>query len=194
MPFEFDPDHTYFRIRLLGTENAFPSLLDVSSFLYDFNLTYEIARLATDSKYSDFMFSRYTLFRKGRPLEEPDRLHVEHLSVASPFDLVTIIKVGGGAISALVAVFSLIEKITGRPFNWRKLRAEAERVKQDNQGTASSDLGMPPEDPEQVLRRLHIREANTYYDNIGGRLRRSSVRIREIDVEVIKPRRMERGE
>jgi hypothetical protein len=119
MPFDPDPDHPYVRIRLIGAENEFPSLLDVSSFLFDFNLAYEIARLATDSKYKDFVFSRYALFRNGRPLKEPDRLHVVRLEFGSPFGLIAIVKLVGGAASSIVAVIKLMEKLTGKPFNWK---------------------------------------------------------------------------
>lgn len=63
-----------FVLRIRGKEPPEPTLLDVTSFLYDFNLLYEISRLALDPRYEQYRFSRYTYFRKGRPLA-PSRFH-----------------------------------------------------------------------------------------------------------------------
>ena len=41
-------DFGYFEMRLRGREDDYPTLLEISSFLYDFNLIYEFSRLATD--------------------------------------------------------------------------------------------------------------------------------------------------
>jgi integrase len=80
-PFPFDPRKPHFRIRIAGPDVSYPSLLDVSSFLYDFNLLYEITRLATDPRYSDFRFSNlmYIRFQDGRGQSCPG----EHPSVFS---------------------------------------------------------------------------------------------------------------
>src|SRR5215469_5387279 len=140
-PFPFDPHQPHFRIRITGPDISYPSLLDVSSFLYDFNLLYEITRLATDPRYDDFRFSNYALFRKGRPLEPRDRLHVEALSERSPLVLVTDLSIVAGAIGALWGVVQIVEKVANASLNRRKLKAEVEKLERENQvapGTSSS--------------------------------------------------------
>lgn len=67
-------------IVIRGTDAPDPTLLDVTSFLYDLNLVYEIGRLATDPRYEDYQFSPYTLFRDGRPLRYNERLIVQKLT------------------------------------------------------------------------------------------------------------------
>lgn len=66
--------HGFFR--LTGHEEAFPTLLDVASFLYDLNLLYEFLRLSVDPVHQDFVFSQYAYYRNGRPLQDFERLHV----------------------------------------------------------------------------------------------------------------------
>src|SRR6266478_531695 len=100
MPPSFTPDEPYFRLRLTGSEESFPSLLDVSSFLYDLNLLYEISRLATDPKYRNFSFSNFVFYRRGRPLEGSDRLYVQSLSHGSPIVVVAVVTAVGGGLGA----------------------------------------------------------------------------------------------
>lgn len=73
----------YFLIRVEGKDD-YPRVQEVSGFLYDFNLVYEISRLATDPKYSDYRFSRSVWYRTRKPLVEQDRLHVDRLQLGSP--------------------------------------------------------------------------------------------------------------
>jgi len=190
-PFPFDPHQPHFRIRIAGPDISYPSLLDVSSFLYDFNLLYEITRLATDPRYGDFRFSNYALFRKGRPLEPRDRLHVEALSEKSPLVLVTDLSIVGGAIGAFWGVVQVVEKVVNAPLNRRKLKAEVEKLERENQvapGASSGGDDNVLESPEGIRTILRRREAEYYYDKVAGRLERSTVKITELETEVI-PRR-----
>ena len=100
MPEESDRPERYFRLFLRGAESQTPTLLDFSGFLYDFNLLYEVSRLATDPAYDGFRFSRYVLYRRGRPLADRDRLRVEKLSQQSPLDLVTLLVAVPTAVGA----------------------------------------------------------------------------------------------
>ena len=87
----------YLRLRLTGHEEAFPTLLDVTSFLYDLNLLYEFLRLSIDPAHRDFIFSQHSYYRNGRPLQNFERLHVESLKLSSPMDISTVVAVVGGA-------------------------------------------------------------------------------------------------
>ena len=45
------------------------------------------------------------------------------------------------------------------------------------------------ETTEEFRKVLRIRESETYYDQVANRLERSSIRIRELEIEVIVPNR-----
>ena len=91
MPLIEDPRALYIRVRLIGAEEPFPTLQEVTNFLYDISVTYHLLRLATDAKYSDFRLSNNAFFRRGRPLEEEDRLQVDEIRLASPIDPVCVV-------------------------------------------------------------------------------------------------------
>lgn len=185
MPPSFSPDEPYFRIHLTGSEESFPSLLDISSFLYDLNLLYEISRLATDPKYHDFSFSNSVFYRRGRPLADRDRLYVESLSHGSPIAIVAVVTAVAAGIGSILGIIQIVEKVANARLNRRKLMAEVERLESGNrEATQSPDL--QPQGEEDFRKVLRIREAEHFYDNVAGRLERSSVRIRELEIEVVQ--------
>jgi len=227
MPPEFSPNESHFSIRLTAGEEPFPTLVDVTNFLYDFNILYEIARLTTDPSYSDFKFSHFVFYRKGRPLNLSDRLRVQSISLGSPLVIVSVLAAVPAAIGAVWGLVQIADKLTNAPLNRRKLRAEVEKLERENllasptahnglaawvkprreihvQGDEGIPEGQPPErkdqqeksppqsviEPTEDFRRvLRIRESETYYDQVANRLERSSVRIRELEIEVIVPKR-----
>lgn len=186
MPSSFTPNEPYFRIRLTGGEESFPSLLEVSSFLYDFNLLYEISRLATDPTYRDFNFSRFVFYRRGRPLEERDRLYLQSLSLGSPIVIVGVVTAVVTGVGGVWGIVQVVEKITNAPLNRRKLKAEVEKLERENKEAAALSADLVPEE-EEFRKVLRIREAEHFYDNVAGRLERSSVRIKELEIEVVQP-------
>src|SRR5438552_114617 len=72
-------DSAEFRIAVIGAESNGVTLLDTSIFLYDFNIAYELARLAADDTYAAFQFSFNVWQRNGRPLRRNARLRVVRL-------------------------------------------------------------------------------------------------------------------
>ena len=94
----------YFLISLAAKERSLAALLDISGFLYNVNLVYEIARLATDRKYDKYTFSTTSFYAGRRPLKPNDRLRVVRLSSESPLDLLAYLP---GEITAAGAVFAL---------------------------------------------------------------------------------------
>jgi hypothetical protein len=69
-----------------------------------------------------------------------------------------------------------------------KLRFEAEELRTDDRQAVLESVGSPEAAEERVTRTLHVREADTYYENVAGRLRRSSMHVKEIDIDIIEPR------
>jgi hypothetical protein len=191
---EREPISSLLIIRLQGSEGGAPSLLDVSSFLYDFNLLYEISRLATDPNYHDFRFSDFVMYRNGRPLAEYDRLLVAELRKESPLLLVTALAAVPTVVGAVWGVVQIVEKVTNARLERRKLRAEIEKLERENRPERQPPLGVNFESPEQLRTVLRIREAETYYDKVGGRLERSSVRIKELQIEVVTPDQLRKPE
>lgn len=194
MPPEFESSESLLLFRLVGDTEGAPSLLDVSSFLYDFNLLYEVTRLATDRNYHAFSFTDFVLYRNGRPLTGSDRLHVLALKQESPLLLVAALAGLPTAIGAVWGVVQIVEKIASASLERRKLKAEIEKLERENQDAARSPLEVDFENPEDFKTVLRIREAETYYDNIGDRLERSSVRIKEFTVEVVRQDQLRRRE
>ena len=92
-------------------------LIDVTSFLYDFNLTYEVLRLATDPDHKEYQFSDETWSKKHRDLPPDQQLHALKLRQESPLELIaatTAIATGVGAVWGLVQI---AERILNWPLN-----------------------------------------------------------------------------
>ena len=187
MPLAFPTNVPYLRFAVTADAEDNPTLLNISSFLYDFNLLYEITRLALDPKYSEFAFADFVWFRQGRPLEDQDRLRVDRIRLESPLELVAaIILAGNGAIAAVWGVVQIVEKVSNARLNRRKLEAEVAKL----EGGQLASARLPSVDDKQEIRRLlRIREAERFYERTAGRLEASSVRIKTVDVEIIPTQR-----
>ena len=137
-----------FRITLVASELSKPALGDIALFIYDFDSLYEVSRLSADPKYEDYKFSRYALYRNGRPIDSDDRMRVEMLRLESPLELsATIVAYSAAASSVLATLLVLIrvlEKVSNFRPNREKLALEILKLKQD--------LGMTGEGPERALR------------------------------------------
>jgi hypothetical protein len=187
----------YLRVRLSGVEDAFPTLLDVSGFLYDFNLLYEFMRLSVDPAHHDFRFSQYAYYRNGRPLKDNERLHVESLRMGSPIVLSAVVAIVSEAIVVVGAVVGIVERVQNASLNKRKLRAEVEKLERENRGELGTSLSQAFEGDVDTVRRLvRIRESEHFVDGAGRRLEKSLVRVKEIEIEVVDSRtlNLERAE
>jgi hypothetical protein len=208
---DFFESNPYIRVAMRGSEGAFTPLLEVSSFLYDFNLLYEIDRLAIDPVYESFRFTSSVYYRTGRPLENSDRLHVESLKLGSPIALTTLVLAVPAAATALWVTLQSANLISNWSLNRRKLKAEVEKIEFENaerrglphpdeqSNVLNADL-YPPRDtpvaellenPELVERLLERREASRIHHRVVERLRRSTIRMSDVEVEVIE--RLPRG-
>src|SRR4051794_364501 len=110
------------QIRLRGDEVETPLLSETSNFLYDFNVAYELARLATDPRHRDFIFTPYAFFRNGRPLRREARLEIVRLREESPLDLLVQVAAVNGALTAVWLLVQIIEKAFNLRLNRKKLR------------------------------------------------------------------------
>jgi hypothetical protein len=103
-------------------------LIDISGFLYNFNLVYEIARLATDRTYDRYAFSSASFYARGRPLRPDDRLRVVRLATESPLDLVAYLPAVLPAAGAVFAVTFAVTRVAREPIDLAKTVAEIRKL------------------------------------------------------------------
>jgi hypothetical protein len=137
------------QIALRGDEGQFPLLLDISSFLYDFNLLYEFMRIKMDDRYSGYTFSFHSWNRKNRRLREEDRLRVVHLRHESPIELVTFAFGTSGAVAAVWGVLQIAEKIGNWPLNREILKLQRDKLRKE---LAAGQAGLDFDSSEESLR------------------------------------------
>jgi hypothetical protein len=118
----------FFRIKIFGHERGQPELREVSAYLYDLNLVYEISRLATDPFYSDIGFHRYSSTRNGRPVDSSDRLRVEKLRLGSPFNASFILPAKPGSTDAVKVFVGTAKLLASR--NIERARRVAEQAQE----------------------------------------------------------------
>jgi hypothetical protein len=195
---EKEPSGPHFRIKLRAKEDErVPRLLDVYTFLHDFNLLYEISRAATDPNYDEFEFSRLVFDRVDGLfawLSDEDRLRTEKLSKESPLELVTVLAAAPVAVGALWGVVQILEKVINLPLNRKKLKEEVAKLERDR---LKEEMPSPVDDPENSLflyqnpklleRRLQSRGATPYYEAVGERLKSAKIRIVELEIELRSP-------
>ena len=144
----------YLAITVEGKE-GYPPLQEVSSFIYDFNLVYEISRIASDPSYQRYKFSRFIWNRNGRRLKDSDRLHVVSLELGSPFLLETAVVLVGGAITAVWGLVQISERIADWQVNREKNRLELEKLRRELN---------PRDQAEEFPEMLKERGALEYYE------------------------------
>ena len=183
-------------IRIRAETDPTPDIATVGLFLYDLDSLYEIVRLALDPAYKSYRFSRFSLYRNGRPLADQDRLLVKRLKLASPLEVfATVAAVGGAATTVAAAVWTLVqivEKIYNLRLNHEKLELEVMKLQREAvQPRLPLDLPDKPLSSEKILKR---RAADGPLETLEKRLASSTVRITEFEIEVIEkttsPKRM----
>ena len=179
-------------IHVRAKELETPTLFQVTNFLYDINLIYELSRLATDPRYQNFRFSRYAYFRDGRPLRDADRLRIIKLTQESPLDLVLAGATAGGVvIGGIWGLVQIIEKVSNFRLNRQKLQEEVIKLRRENE-TANRPSHIM--DEEEAVASIRMREAAPLIEGVGKRLSGSRVIIEEVEVSLTKRVRRTRQE
>lgn len=110
------------------TESGEPEFRDVVNFLWDFNLLFEISRLAVDPKYEGFTFTNHVFQRNGRPLDRFDRLRLVELREESPLKLKTVATASAGAAAALWVLVQSAQTLQNWPLQREKLKLEVRKT------------------------------------------------------------------
>jgi hypothetical protein len=171
---------------LRGEENAYPALIDISSFLYDFNLLYEYSRLIADPKYGRYKFTRFSAYRNGKRVWPDDRLEVESLRLESPLLLLAIIAAVPAGAAALLALTQAVEKIANFSLNRELLKLQVEKLRKELDSAPASVPWEALESDSAFEEQLHIREADYYFDRVRRHQEESSIRIKELEITYVR--------
>lgn len=173
---------------LLGDEKTEPSFSEMGLFIYDLATLYEIARLSSDPHYESFRFSRFVLYRNGRPLQSIDQMYVNKIRYESPVEITTAIAVYGAAATALASAVwitvQIIEKVYNLRLNRRKLELEVQKLEREAQEPIKEKALIIT--PEEAMRHLEMAGAAPYAEIVANRLAKSPVYVRDLDITVSK--------
>ncbi len=193
-------------IHVYGTDSKH-SLLEFSRFLYHLDLTYEISRLATDSKYGRYVFPKHTFRPTVSPLEPDDQMLLSRVLQASPWELsvslnglVSLLTGGLGAVLLFVRVF---ERLSTGGVNRQKLHLGVEKLRRELEeserkgdlqqrgpdmldGVAEGHLLTSEQESMRLYRRLQRRGAERFYESNINSIRRLGVEVRDFDIEITR--------
>ena len=182
-------DQGYFQISVRGTEGDNLPLEEVTKFLYEFNLLYEMSRLVVDPRYEAYKITQATSSRVVNRLWVNDKLYLEKLSVNSPLDLNLILNATEVALTAIGVVLTAVglrQSRRGQRDNQVSFdRHEAGIQEPDNRATVLADAGiqlrLPPPDGD-FREKLQIRKATKHFDREKTRLRENPVTVDEVTI------------
>jgi hypothetical protein len=156
------------------------SVLELSSFLYDFTLLHDCITLAVVPEYQSYNFSPTFWFRNGRPLKDQHKLYLESISHNSPLGIEVIVPIVVGTVSVPWLLVQAIEKIQNWPLNREKLRLEVEKLELENEQRrlanseqqAKLESVMAERDANQTLSRILKRLEKHPFIGVDMKLRK----------------------
>jgi len=158
------------------------TLSGVGLYLYDFDSLYELTRLALDTNYKEFEFSRFALYRNHRRLRSIDKLHIQDLSFKSPLEVVSSITAYASAGAAILAtiwlLIQIIEKLYNLQLNHEKLQLEIEKLKK----TIYQDDEINDNNDNYEI--LEDRNAIEFVEVLERRLSQSGYKIIDLDLSI----------
>ena len=176
------PGTPHFLIRVQGQAEDYPPLIDVSSFLWDFNQAYEISRVATDQRYAPFVSSEGPRDPRGM-IEDEDRLQVVALNENSPLVLLAIVAATPAAVGAIWGLVQIVDKITNWPLNRQILKLQRDKLRSELQRSEYPIQEF--EKPEQFRQHLRDHEVSHLYDHVAGRLEFGKIRVTDFEITLL---------
>ena len=174
----------YFQIKLQAAADDYPPVVDVASFLYDFNFLYELFRLGTDPEYAQYQFSEDTRSRQHRPLIADQQLHVVTLRQESPLMLVAAVAAIPSAIGAILGLLQIIEKIANWPVNREMLKLQRDKLRADLKKMEIPDpTSTEDHEPSE---KLQLREGQFLIDDVLRRLNSGRIRISDFRIDLVR--------
>ena len=133
-------DTGYFQLALRGQEGDYPTLGEITAFLYNFNVLYEFSRLSVDPGYSDHPINQNTANRTVKRIFPKDQLVLQSLSVQSPIALIAAVSAGFATVTTLLAFADKLEKIVNIPINRQILLEQRDKLKLENEAAQRAAL------------------------------------------------------
>jgi len=209
------PSSDYFQIRLQGIESDTPNVTDLSTFLYDLNLLYKIARLSLDENYQEFSFNddRDKIFsRNGLTLAENDELKLLRIHHGSPFDVAVAVEFAVNAITvvsaigtSLIFLYNLHEKLQDRlsDAEYKRLRVKVlkeqlTKLRRENRDGSEFRLDIPDDFDmsdelfsEAIRETFRIRGSDRDYQNTIRRLGDNPLEVSDVQISRIRVETLE---
>jgi hypothetical protein len=184
----------YYRITLRGEEGDYPSLIDVTTFLYDFNLLYEFTRLVVDPEYSDYSITHVASNRNRTRILAKDQLDIESLRIQSPIALVLVVLAKSASVAlTLLTLAKAVEKIWNIPVNHEiqeltrdNLMLEREKRARELQAPQQTAPIASVETENAFRQQLQSRNADSHFDRAENRLSGGPIRIKEFEVTYVR--------
>ena len=175
------------RIQIRGAESAYPTLLDISAFLFDTNAAFELGFAA---KNGTRVSPQHVWRRNGLRVPRAEQLHVARLRHESPIQVELLTVVSGAAVAGVFALAGiwwrhhLAKPKTAAEV--RKLTAEAVAIEEKtaaDKRAASAQLAALAEDHAMSLA-MREAELDHYYRSVEKRLLSSKVQVEDLDFAV----------
>jgi hypothetical protein len=104
---------------LAASEASIATALDLSTALYDFSLTFEVAVLSTLPEYAEYDFKNFFIAGRNRPARRGHQLQVKQLSYESPFRLLGLLPKAVELPGIVERVYQSIETVYTAPVRLR---------------------------------------------------------------------------
>lgn len=176
--FTFKENGEYF----IGDE-AKVTIETLSSFLYDLNLLNDCLALALIDQYSDYNFSQFFYYRKGRPLKKEHKLYLNKINHNSPLGLEVIIPLAASAAGIPWLILQSAQKIRNWKLERRKLEIEVQKAELDLNEKKAKLVNEPLDIEEKLLKR----EALQTFNNILKRIENHPFFAVDVEIEMIEP-------
>lgn len=176
--FTFKEDGEYF----IGDE-AKVTIETLSSFLYDLNLLNDCLALALIDQYSDYNFSQFFYYRKGRPLKKEHKLYLNKINHNSPLGLEVIIPLAASAAGIPWLILQSAQKVRNWKLERRKLEIEVQKAELDLNEKKAKLVNEQLDIEEKLLKR----EALQTYNNILKRIESHPFFAVDVEIEMIEP-------
>ena len=169
---------TYYLLRLQFAEEKYPLLLDISSLLYDLELTYDFGVILTEEEYLEYKFSSDFWYRAGRNIRPYHQIRTARITKESPLILEIIL----GSLGGLWGLMQMIEKVSNWRLNREKLRLEVEKLR-DEKELRRIELLAGDEWVELLAER---RGAMNEARSLIARLNRSPLTLQELELKRVE--------
>jgi hypothetical protein len=161
------------KLKLVFHDQRRPYLLDISSLLYDFELLHDFSLILGAENYSDYKFSRYFWYRKGRPIKESHRIRVVRIIKDSPLTIELLLTGIVACPTALWLFVQMFEKVSNWKLNRKKLELETEKLKLDNEIKRI-----------KLERKVQQRQVFDFLQRLIKRFEGNPIKLEDLEIEV----------